>query len=76
MVPSKVMTVGDWIIFILISYVPIINIIMWIYWAFQNIETSPKPSRTTFSRFALIATGGFLLLTSLCVTILIKANAI
>lgn len=51
---SKIMTKTDWVIVWIVSMIPLIGQIILIYWACQSVETSPKPSRTTFARFQLI----------------------
>lgn len=51
---NKIMSVGDWLILMLILIVPIVNIIYIIYYACQNVETAEIPSKVTFCRYLAI----------------------
>lgn len=51
---NKIMTVGNWLVFMLIQCVPLVNIIYTICIAIQNVETAAKPSKVTFCRYLLI----------------------
>lgn len=47
----RVMTVGDWMITLLVLYLPLINIIMYIVWALDN---NGNPNRRNFCRASLL----------------------
>ncbi len=47
----KPLTVGDWIITILITFIPIVNLIMYFVWAFSSTS---HPSKKTWAQASLI----------------------
>ena len=48
---SRVMTVGEWMITLLVLALPIINVIMYIVWA---LDTSGNANRRNFCRASLL----------------------
>jgi hypothetical protein len=48
---SRVMSVGEWMITLLVLGLPIINIIMYIVWA---LDTTGNPNRRNFCRASLL----------------------
>lgn len=47
----KPLTVGDWMITILITFIPIVNLIMYFVWAFSSTS---HPSKKTWAQASLI----------------------
>ncbi len=47
---AKVMSFGDWMITILISVIPIVNIVMFIVWA---VSSTDNPNRVNWARATL-----------------------
>lgn len=48
---SRVMTVGDWMVTLLVLALPLVNIIMYLVWAFDN---NGNPNRRNFCRASLL----------------------
>ena len=62
MAQSPVMTLGEWMIIMLLMAIPIVNIILLLVWAFSG-ETNP--SKSNFAKAALIWTAIWILFTFL-----------
>ena len=61
---EKPVSIGGWVGTILLGCVPVVNIILWLIWAF----TAKCRSRRTFSIACLILTGALLLIALLAVS--------
>ena len=61
---ERPVSVGGWLGTMLLSCVPILNVILWLIWAFA----AKRASRRTFSIACLILTGALLLLALLAVS--------
>ena len=61
---EKPVSIGGWVGTILLGCVPVLNIILWVIWAF----TAKCRSRRTFSIACLILTGALLLIALLAVS--------
>ncbi len=61
---EKPVSIGGWVGTILLGCVPVVNIILWLIWAF----TAKCRSRRTFSIACLILTGALLLIPLLAVS--------
>jgi len=61
----KKVSIGGWIGTILLSSIPVVNLILWIIWAFA----AKRPSRRTFSIALLILTAVFLALIALAISL-------
>ena len=45
------LSVGDWILTLIVLAVPLVNVVMYLYWAFSS---SAHPTRRNFSRASLV----------------------
>ena len=48
---TRIPSIGDWVITLLITSIPVVNIIVLIYWAVSN---STEPVKANFAKAALI----------------------
>ena len=58
-------TIGGWMGTLIISAIPVVNLVMWFVWAFK----ARKPSRRTFSVACLILTAIFVLLAAVSIAL-------
>ena len=48
---QRELSVGDWILTLIVLAVPLVNVVMYLYWAFSG---SAHPTRRNFSRASLV----------------------
>lgn len=68
------MTLGDWIITMLLTAIPIVNIILMIYWAISAKNTSKKNYARAFIIFTLVVIVLSVLLSG-CTALMIRSMA-
>ena len=52
---SEQVSVSEWIVTIIITLIPIVNVVMYLVWAFGN---SAKPSKANWAKAAIIVFAG------------------
>ena len=63
----RVMTVADWMITLLVLWLPVINVIMYIVWA---LDTAGNPNRRNFCRASLLWFAIMMILSILVVVVM------
>ncbi len=61
---APVMRVIDWVVVLILSVLPVVNIIVMFIWAFGNTE---NPNRSNFARAFLIVVGVYMLICAIFV---------
>lgn len=69
--PEEV-TVSEWIITLIITIIPIVNVVMYLVWAFGN---SAKPSKANWAKASVILFAGIVILYLLIFVIVMGIGA-
>lgn len=69
--PEEV-TVSEWIITLIITIIPIVNVVMYLVWAFGN---SAKPSKANWAKASVILFAGIIILYLLIFVIVMGIGA-